>query len=58
MKTRGSGAWALYDMANTVYSMMVVTLFFPQWVTVDRGREDLWYSLFNTSIIQLVKKNL
>ncbi len=43
---KGAFPWALYDLANTIYSMNVVTLFFSQWVTVDRGREDLWYSLF------------
>lgn len=43
---RGAVAWSLYDLANTVYSMNVVTLFFSQWVTVDRARQDLWFSLF------------
>ncbi len=44
-RPRGAVPWALYDLANTIYSMNVVTLFFSQWVTVDRGREDLWFSL-------------
>ena len=36
----------MYDLGNTIFSMIVVSLFFVQWVTVDRGREDLWFSLF------------
>ena len=44
-RPRGAVAWALYDLGNTVYSLLVVSLFFVQWVTVDRGREDLWFSL-------------
>lgn len=44
--SRGMLAWALYDLGNTAYSLMVVSLFFVQWVTVDRGREDLWFSSF------------
>ncbi len=51
-------AWALYDLANTIYSMNVITLFFAQWVTVDRGREDLWYSLFYGGSMALVALTL
>lgn len=53
---RPSGAlpWAVYDLANTMYSMNVVTLFFSQWVTVDRGREDLWFSAFYGASMLLV----
>ena len=43
---RGAVSWALYDLANTIYSMNVISLYFSQWVTVDRGREDLWYGAF------------
>jgi UMF1 family MFS transporter len=43
---KGALAWSLYDFANTVYSMNVLSLYFSQWVTVDRGREDLWYGAF------------
>ncbi len=55
---RGALSWALYDLANTVYSMNVLTLFFAQWVTVDRGREDLWYSLFFSASMALVALTL
>jgi UMF1 family MFS transporter len=46
IRPRGAVPWALYDLANTIYSMNVISLYFSQWVTVDRGREDLWYGGF------------
>jgi len=39
------GSWALYDFANTIYSMNVVSLYFALWVTLDQGGEDIHYSL-------------
>lgn len=38
-------SWGLYDFANTIYSMNVVTMYFSQWIVVDNGKEDIWYSL-------------
>ncbi len=37
--------WALYDLANTIFSMAVITLFLPQWITDDLGLSDLAYAL-------------
>jgi len=37
--------WALYDFANTIFSMNIITMYFAQWVIVDNKREDIWYSL-------------
>ncbi|MEA3489402.1 MAG: MFS transporter [Candidatus Omnitrophota bacterium] len=37
--------WALYDFANTIFSMNVISLYFVLWVTVDKGREDIFYSI-------------
>jgi UMF1 family MFS transporter len=39
-----AGSWALYDFANTIYSMNVTSLYFALWVTVDHGGEDILYS--------------
>jgi UMF1 family MFS transporter len=55
---RGALAWALYDLGNTIYSLNVVSLFFVQWVTVDRGREDLWFSLSYSGSMLLVALSL
>lgn len=37
--------WALYDFANTIFSMNIISLYFVLWVTVDKGREDILYSI-------------
>ncbi|MBN2011093.1 MFS transporter [candidate division KSB1 bacterium] len=33
-------SWILYDFANTIYSMNVVTMYFSTWIVVDLGRGD------------------
>jgi UMF1 family MFS transporter len=38
-------SWSLYDFANTIFSMNIISLYFPLWVTVDQGAEDLLYSI-------------
>jgi UMF1 family MFS transporter len=38
-------AWALYDFANTIYSMNVVSLYFALWVVRDKGGSDADYGL-------------
>jgi UMF1 family MFS transporter len=34
-------SWIFYDFANTVYSMNVVSMYFPLWMRLDNGMEDL-----------------
>jgi len=38
-------SWILYDFANTIFSMNMLTMYFAQWVVVDLGRGDLWYAV-------------
>jgi len=38
-------SWAVYDFANTIYSMNIITMYFAQWVIVDNHKEDIWYSV-------------
>lgn len=38
-------SWAMYDFANTIFSMNVITLYFALWVTVDMRGQDIYYSL-------------
>jgi UMF1 family MFS transporter len=38
-------SWALYDFANTIFSMNVISLYFALWVTVDKGAQDIFYGL-------------
>ena len=37
-------SWCLYDFANTIFSMNVISLYFALWVTVDHGGQDILYS--------------
>jgi MFS transporter, UMF1 family len=38
-------SWALYDFANTIFSMNIISTYFPLWVTIDQGRADILYSV-------------
>lgn len=35
----------MYDFANTIFSMNVISLYFALWVTVDQGGQDILYSV-------------
>src|SRR4030066_2566573 len=37
--------WAIYDFANTIFSMNIITLYFAPWLIIDKGIEDIWYSI-------------
>jgi len=39
------GSWALYDFANTIFSMNIATLYFPVWIVAERGASATAYSL-------------
>ncbi|MCC7355140.1 MAG: MFS transporter, partial [Anaerolineae bacterium] len=49
--TRAGGlavlSWALYDFANTIFSMNIVSLYFSLWVVNDMGGQDIHYSTAN-----------
>ena len=38
-------SWALYDFANTIFSMNIVSLYFVLWLTVDKNCPELYYGL-------------
>ena len=38
-------SWALYDFANTIFSMNVVTLYFAVWLVTERGASNTAYSV-------------
>ncbi|HEC80376.1 MAG: MFS transporter [Candidatus Coatesbacteria bacterium] len=45
-------SWILYDFANTIYSMNIVSLYFSQWFIIDLGEKDIVYSIaFSISLI-------
>ncbi len=37
-------SWAVYDLANTIFSMNIVSLYFVLWLTVDKGCGEIYYS--------------
>lgn len=37
-------SWSLYDFANTIFSMNILSLYFALWITVDMGGKDIYYS--------------
>src|SRR5256885_13937324 len=40
-------SWALYDFANTVFSMNVATLYFSAWLVRDLGHSNTLYATVN-----------
>ncbi|MCK5125964.1 MAG: MFS transporter [candidate division Zixibacteria bacterium] len=46
-------SWALYDFANTIYSMNILSLYFAGWLIVDLGYQDIHYSIAYSSSMVL-----
>lgn len=45
-------SWALYDFANTIYSMNILSLYFASWLVIDLGYQDIQYSYaFSSSML-------
>jgi len=38
-------SWSLYDFANTIYSIIILSLYFKRWVVEDLGRDGLYYDV-------------
>ncbi|MEE4310808.1 MAG: MFS transporter [candidate division KSB1 bacterium] len=47
-------SWIIYDFANTIYSMNVVTMYFSTWLVVDLGLGDHYVSYANSISMILV----
>jgi UMF1 family MFS transporter len=42
----------MYDFANTIFSMNIVTFYFAPWIIITLGVEDIWFSLaYSVSMI-------
>ncbi len=37
--------WSLYDFANTIYSMNILSLYLKRWIVEDLGRDGLYYDI-------------
>lgn len=42
------GSWILYDLANTIFSINIVTFYFSVWIVNDMGGRDSDYALANS----------
>lgn len=51
-------SWIIYDFANTIYSMNVVTMYFSTWIVVDLAFGDSYVSLANSISMLLVAVTL
>ncbi len=38
-------SWALYDLANQFFALNVVSLYFPRWLTLEKGLPEIFYSI-------------
>ena len=42
--------WVLYDFANTIFSFVVVTRYFNDWIVSERGQPDIYVGLMNAAV--------
>ncbi len=47
-------SWALYDFANTIFSMNIATLYFPVWIVAERGASATAWSLATSTSAAVV----
>lgn len=38
-------SWGMYDLANTIFYINIITLYFALWITVDMGGREIYYSI-------------
>ncbi len=48
------GSWALFDFAGTIFSMNIITLFFPVWIATELGAGTHGYALASSLCSVLV----
>ena len=42
--------WVLYDFANTIFSFVVVTRYFGDWIVNERGQPDVYVGLMTAAV--------
>ena len=47
-RRRSVASWVLYDLANTIFSLNIISLYFSLWVVNDKGGRDGDYLLANS----------
>lgn len=51
-------AWVMYDFANTIFSMNIVTYFFSPWIIEDLKTKDIYFSISYSASMLLVAVTL
>jgi len=46
--------WVLYDFANTIFSLVVVTRYFNDWIIDERGQPDVYVGLMSAAVSLLL----
>lgn len=46
--------WVLYDFANTIFSLVVVTRYFNDWIIEERGQRDIYVGLMSAAVSLLL----
>lgn len=58
---RSTVAWVLYDLANTIFSFNILSVYFPLWLSEDLGQPDSVFAIGNSlsmAVILLVAPTL
>ena len=37
--------WSLYDFANTIFSMNIISLYLKRYIVEDLGKDDRWFDI-------------
>jgi MFS transporter, UMF1 family len=51
-------SWAFYDFANTIFSYVVITRYFNDWIIDQRGTEDIWVGVMQVLVALLLVLSL
>lgn len=51
---RSTAAWILYDLANTIFSFNILSLYFPVWLHSDLGLPDSVFAIGNSASMAVI----
>ena len=54
LRERDVAAWVLFDFANVIFSVTVVSLYFPLWIVDEAGGEDADYAFASSISVAIV----
>ncbi len=57
-RLRAQTGWVLYDFANTIFSMNIVTYYFSPWIIEDLHTKDIFFSISYSASMLLVAVTL